>query len=186
MTLLDWSAEAWAAGIAFLAMVVSSCFATVAIMATRRGVAVQRFQARQEIRSTARAWGNQVLEVLQEGITHCFLYKEEPKGGCAKREFTLLVGKVSELIDRGRWHFENDRESGFGRWKEGAYQGLAPETISILKRVHGDLVGAAVNPPERDCCWDHLRDKLTGAKRAFVSEVQDFVQPSQSLREVGK
>ena len=179
-----WSPDIWSAGIAVLAMIVSSCFATVAIMSTRRGIALQRFQARQEMRNRAAAWADQVVEILQDGITKCFLYKQDPNEGHPKRHFTLLAGKTSELIDRGRWHFENDRESGFGMWKEGGYQGLAPKTISILKRAHGDLVGAAIKPPERDCCWDHLRDTLTKAKRAFVSEVQDFVQPSQSWGEV--
>ena len=177
-------AQVGSAAIAIVAMVVSAVFSLAAWVATRRQIRLQRFQARQDLRNHARAWADEVVAVLQDGITHCFIYKQNPDGAVTSLHFTRLAGKLSEFIDRGRWHFENDKDSGFGRWKEGAYQGLAPEAISVLKKAHGYLVGAAIHPPENPCCHDHLRENLTVQKRAFVSEVQDFVQPSRSINEL--
>ncbi len=184
--MLDWSdPSTWSAAISMIAMSVSVVFSLAAWAATRRQIRLQQFQMRQDLRNHVRAWADEVVAVLQDGITHCFIYKQNPDGAVMSLHFTTLAGKISELIDRGRWHFENDKENGFGRWKEGAYQGLAPKAISVLKEAHGYFVGAAISPPGNPCRHDHLRENLTARKRTFVSEVQDFVQPSRSINELG-
>ena len=175
-------AQAWSAAIATVAMVASACFSVAARAATKRQFRLQRFQAEQALRNHARQWADEVVSVLQDGITHCFIYEQSPDSAVASLHFTRVAGKMSELIDRGRWHFENDKDSGFGRWKEGAYQGLAPEAISVLKSAHVYLVRAAKDPDL--CLQDDLREALIRQKRAFVSEVQDFVQPSRSMNEL--
>ena len=165
-------------------MLISVVFSLIARAATKRQIRLQKFHARQDLRNHARVWADEVVEVLQDGITHCFIYEQNPDAASASLHFTKLAGKMSELIDRGRWYFENDKSTGFGRWKEGAYQGLAPEAIHVLKKAHEYLVGAANDPPERLCCHDHLRKNLITQKREFVTKVQDFVQPSRSINEL--
>lgn len=181
---LDWDTPDWSAAISLVAMLVSVGFSFIAWAATRKQIRLQRFQARQTLRNHARAWADEAVGTLQEGITQCFIYMQNPDSVAASLYFTRLAGKLSELIDRGRWHFENDKDSGFGQWKEGAFQGLAPKAIAVLKKAHHQFVGAANDPPKEPCGYDCLRGRLTVHKREFVSEVQEFVKPSQSMEEV--
>ena len=180
----NWNVDTLSAAIALVAMLVSAVFSAIAVSASRKQLRLQRWQARQDLRNHTRAWAEEVVEVLQDGITHCFIFQKGLEDKATSLHFTQLAGKISELIDCGRWHFENDKRSGYGRWKEGAFQGLAPKAINILKRAHGHLVRAAKNPPKKSCCYDHLRKNLTAEKRAFVSEVQDFIQPSSTMIEL--
>ena len=170
--------------IALVAMIMSGGFSLIAYRETRKQVRLQRFQARQELRNHARAWADEVVENMQDGITHCFIYKRNPDYAVASLQFTRLAGKLSELIDRGRWHFENNKDNCFGEWKEGAYQGLAPKAIHFMKQAHELLAAAAVKPPGTSCDYDNLRRNLTRKKRDFVSTVQNFVQPSRSIGEL--
>ena len=179
---LTWSAISTV--IALVAMIMSGGFSLIACRETKKQGRLQRFQARQNLRNHARAWADEVVANMQDGITQCFIYERNPDNAVASLQFTRLAGKMSELIDRGRWHFENDKASGFGEWKEGAYQGLAPEAIHVMKKAHGYLVSAAVNPSDTSYDYGDLRTNLTMHKREFVSEVQDFVQPSRSIGEL--
>ena len=151
-----WDPIIWSVisiGIPLLAMILSVDCSPTAVRETRKQVRLQRFQAWQELRNHASAWADEVVANLQGSITQCFIYERNPDNAVASLQSTRLAGNMSELIDRGRWNFENDKASGFGEWKEGAYQGLAPEAIHVMKQAHKLLAAAAVNPSDTpyDC-----------------------------------
>ena len=146
-----WDLITWSfisIGIPLVARILSVGCSLTAVRETRKQVRLQRFQAGQDLRNHARAWADEVVAYLHGSITHCFIYERNPDNAVASLQFTRLAGKLSELIDRERWYFENDKDSGFGEWKEGAYPGLAPEAIHAMKQAHKLLAAAAVNPSD--------------------------------------
>ena len=88
-----------------------------------------------------------------------------------------LAGKRSALIDRGRWLFENVKDTRYGHWKESAYQGFRPEIL--------DVVLEAYKVVEKEAVSDELDGKhLVETKRRFVSRIQDLVKPSRAREEL--
>ena len=162
-------------GIGWLSVLIAGGTAFVSWRAHR----LARWRAMQGLRNYVRAWGDECVNVIQEGITCCF---NEMSAADASR----IAGLLSALIDRGRWHFENDRGQEYGRWKEGAYQGLAPAAIDFLKCAHNALVEVAREPDGRPVDRDALRKRLVSIRRRFVTELQEFLEPAKALREVSK
>ena len=115
----------------------------------------------------------------------CGTCRETARLADARLRFLILAGRLSELIDRGRFHFENDRSSRFGKWKEPAYQGLRHPALDVLDKPRKRLAAAA--KPDKcacPCCLEQIREDLVNQRRAFVSHVQRFVQPAASMREI--
>ena len=130
----NWNVDTLSAAIALVAMLVSAVFSAIAVSASRKQLRLQRWQARQDLRNHTRAWAEEVVEVLQDGITHCFIFQKGLEDKATSLHFTQLAGKISELIDCGRWHFENDKRSGYGRWKEGAFPRIGTEGDQYLEK----------------------------------------------------
>ena len=86
--------------IALVAMVVTIYFLRKTMKATRKQIRLQRWLARQDLRNHARTWADEVVAVLQEGITHCFVLKGDHDDTVTSHHFTRLAGKMSELIHR--------------------------------------------------------------------------------------
>lgn len=157
----------------WLATLVAIVAMAVTLRSARRALRLQRVQVRNEYLSQVREWAREVVAVMSESTTACELDPER-----AIDFFTLrnrLRTRLSELIDRGRWFFENTKQGDIGQWKEGAFRGLAPEVISIMKRVLAlveslDYRKIAENPA--------TRRRIVEEKRQFVSEIQRVLKPS--------
>ena len=135
-----------------------------------------KLQAAQYLRDCARTWGDEVVNVLQKAITGRFT-------SLTRKQASEIAGEVSALIDRGRFHFENDREKGYGQWKARGYQGLAPAAIQLVKDAHDALVSAA-NAPDDAIDLVMLHDELVGIRRDFVSELQAYIEPGKMIRDL--
>ena len=127
---------AWGAAVSFAAMVVSAAFALSAGKAAKRSlenqdklVRMERFRLEQEQRERVRLWGDEVVGSMQAAIDCAAIRQED---GSREAERVELAGKLSELTDRGRWLFENVKDTRYGTWKEGAYQGFRPKVLDVV------------------------------------------------------
>ena len=163
----------------FLAAAVAVIAMLMTLWSARKAHRLQRIQVRNEYLTHVREWASEVVKVMSESITACEL---DPKRACDF--FTLrndLRTHLSELIDRGRWFYENTEKDKIGQWKEGAFSGLATDAISAIKKVHKlveslDYTETAQNPEKRQLIVDE--------KRKFVSEIQRLLKPSAMAAEL--
>ena len=86
----------------------------------------------------------------------------------------VLAGLTS-LIDEGRFLFENDRSVPIGLDKPRAYQGARPRIMDYLVVSYDRVrdLGDNPDPAMRDFFCEHIID----AKRRFVSDVQEAIEP---------
>ena len=141
-------------------------------------------------------------------------------------ERSRLIGRVSSLIDRGRFFFPNDKDARIGEHKGSAQQGLRDQVLNrvlaasyVVMATDYEIFGRNGTPW---ICWKtlttgaegsaghvrsafqllseaeqrrladilknkdgiRLRDLIVSAKRAFVSEVFEIVQPSEWFKKV--
>ena len=171
----------WGAVVSFAAMVVSAAFALSAGKAAKRSlekqdklVRMEQFRLEQEQRERVRSWGDEVVSSMQAAIDCAAFSKED---GDREAERVELAGKLSELTDRGRWLFENVKDTQYGSWKEGAYQGLRPSVLDVVLEAFN-----LVRPKEEHEALDSKA--LIDAKRRFVSEIQELVKPSLARAEL--
>lgn len=156
-------------------------FSIKAKRSTDENLAIQKFNVIQLYRSKVINWANEVLAVMSECVTICELDPTRAPDFFGRRNH--LRTRLSELIDRGRWFFENDKSTGYGQWKQGAYQGIAPETIDCIKEVlcHVEKLNYREidsNPSQRQSIVDQ--------KRKFTSEIQEFAEPKKALEDLEK
>ena len=164
--------------VAIVSAVISAYFALKSKQRFTKSLAIQKFNFQQSYRSAVVGWADEVVMVMSECVTICELDPERVGNFFDQRN--RLRTRLSELIDRGRWFFENDKVSGFGHWKQGAYQGISPKTISCIKDV---LYYVERLHYLKKSCNDSQRQPIVNLKRNFVSEIQDFVQPATTYKE---
>ncbi len=128
-----------AAVISLIGMCVTIFVSCRNLRATKSALELQHFNATQSLRDKVRAWGGDALAVLSEATILCELDPARAQDSFERRN--QIRSRLSELIDRGRWFFENDKSTGYGAWKRPANQGLAPPAIDLLKaalwgRIH--------------------------------------------------
>lgn len=174
---------AWGAVVSFVAMVVSATFAFSARKSAKRSlenqdklVRMERFCLEQEQRERVRSWGDEVVGAMQAAIDGAAVAQKDASWQAERVE---LAGRLSELTDRGRWLFENVKDTQYGKWKEGAYQGFRPKVLDVVLEAFN-----LVRPKGEDEALD--RKALIDKKREFVSEIQELVKPSLARSELGQ
>ena len=116
---------------------------------------------------------------MSECVTICELDPEKMSDFFYQKNH--LRTQLSSLIDQGRWFFENDTDNGYGLWKQAAYRGIAPQAISCIKEVLLLVEGLDYMKIDSNPCQ---RQPIVDQKRRFVSEIQEFVEPSQVHEEL--
>lgn len=157
---------------------ISGYFASKSKRIFTKRVAILKFNFQQSYRLAVVDWAEKVVVIMSECVTICELDPAKAENFFNQRN--RLRTKLSELIDRGRWFFENDKSSGFGHWKQGAYQGISPTTISCIKDV---LYCIEKLDYSEKSCNSSQRQPIVNLKRSFVSEIQDFLQPARTYKE---
>lgn len=168
------------ATIAVAAMIVTIYFSSQARRTALKSLAIQQFNAQQSYRLRVTDWANEVVAVMSECVITCELDPGRTSDFFDRRN--RLRAQLSGLIDQGRWFFENDKDSGYGQWKEAAYRGIAPQTISCIKEV---LFLVEKLNMEIDSN-PNQRQPIVVQKRQFVSEIQEFVGPPQVHKELNR
>ena len=167
--------------IAVTAMIGTIYFSSQARRTALKSLAIQQFNAQQSYRLRVTDWANEVVAVMSECVITCEL---DPRrtSDCFDRR-NRLRAQLSGLIDQGRWFFENDKDSGYGQWKEAAYRGIAPQTVSCIKEVL--FLVEKLNYMEI-ASNSNQRQPIVVQKRQFVSEIQEFVGPAQVHEELNR
>ena len=125
---------------------------------------LRRVDVQQAYRSRVIDWANEVVAIFSECTTLCELDPQRASDFFSERN--RLRSRLSELIDRGRWFFENDRNFPHGQEK---------------RRVNREKL----NYREMSNNSAH-REPIVQFKKDFVDEIQRFVQPSATLSEFGE
>ena len=170
------SVESWMAVVGALVSLVAM---GVTIYFSRSNLRVQRFNLRQSYRSRVIDWANEVVAIFSECTTLCELDPQRVSDFFGERN--RLRSRLSELIDRGRWFFENDRNFPHGQEKRRVNQGIAPQMIEAVKSVLKEV--EKLNYREMNNNPAH-REPIVQFKKDFVDEIQRFVQPSAALSEL--
>jgi len=90
------------------------------------------------------------------------------------------LSKLTSLIDEGRFVFENNRKTSFGKEKPSAYQGYRPRVLDFLVESYNILNGidhSIVN--EADVKYK----RIVELKRRFVSDIQLVISPNWFWKE---
>lgn len=165
--------------LSLFAIIIASYFSRKAKRSTEENLAIQKFNVMQSYRFKVVDWANEVLAVMSECVTICELDPERAPNFFGQRN--CLRTRLSELIDRGRWFFENDKSSGYGHWKQGPYQGIAPRTIECVKEV---LRRVEKLNYEKIDSNPSQRQPIVDLKRDFTDEIQKFAEPKKVLQEL--
>ena len=163
------------------ALVIASVNLIVLVYFSTRARKLQHFLAKQAYASRVMDWATEVVANMSECTTICEL--DPGRAGDFFDRRNQLRTRLSELIDRGRWFFENEDKVRFGLWKPGAYQGIAPNAISRIKCVLKYVEKLNYKEIGQNPC---LRQEIVDQKRKFVSEIQDFVRPQEALEQIKK
>ena len=146
-----------------------------AAMAVREA-RLERDGSLQDRTKIIRRWSSRVLEVI--GEMHRLLILKPNRTELTGEE-QRLVGRLSSLIDEGRWAIPNKDISSHGKNKPFAYRGIRDRCMDDLVYMHdifahGKLSGDAGGEPE----FVYLR-------RDFVSEIYLKINPqSKSIEQI--
>lgn len=169
-----------AAAISFIGMCVTILVALKNRKSTRASLEIQHFNATQAVRTAVREWGDEVLAVLSEATILCELDPARTTNFFEKRN--IIRSRLSELADRGRWFFENDKKSGYGSWNGKENQEIAPVVIDKIKEALKDHV-EKLNYKEINGNPSH-RQPIVDLKKDIVAIIQQFISPERAHKEL--
>ena len=144
---------------ALLVSIVSALVAILSVLNQRRMVAMQ-------VRNSIIDWANEAVNAIQDCIDYCKNPPATPPGtspGALLPGTVERQGRLSELIDRGRWFFPNIK-TGFGPSKLEANQGITQPPVTHLKKAL-----ARFNPTP--ATYASVEANLVKSKREFVNAV---------------
>lgn len=137
------------------------------------------FDSHQTYKKSLTEWASEVLDTFSDSLILCEL--DPKKYSNFFHERNRLRSKYFSQIDSGRFFYENDGKEGYGQWNEGAFQGIAPEAISILKNALSLVEN--LNYVEKASNAEN-RQPLVDLKRDFVTIVQQTVEPKSTMIEL--
>ncbi len=169
-----------AASVALLSVASVAAFAWINYRREKLNQKIQHANLRQQYFLALRAWSDQLSDVLSEAIHFCELDPTKcPAGSFFERRNKFRI-TLSSMIDRGRWFFPNLHTKEYGQHKERAFRGYRQEVLNSLVESYRIITklnyvdGSGNNV---------LKDNLVTAKKRFVSEVQNVLDPSQREKE---
>ncbi len=161
-----------------VAAIVAVVAMAVTILSARKAYRLHNLQVRNEYLAHVRAWACEVVAVMSESVIACELDPEKVDDFFGLRND--LRTRLSALIDRGRWFYENTAQGEIGQWKERAFRGLAPKVISTIKQVHALVESLNYREADKNT---KRRQLIVDAKREFTSEIQEHLKPSAMATE---
>lgn len=121
---------------------------------------------------SVRSWADEVCSVISEAI-HLVSFGEPTNA----LMHPILV-KLSHLIDTGRWHFPNQWSDDYGLHKEPAYRGVRQPILECLVSAYDALIKFDENKEKKEHLW--------AVQRAFVSHIQETLDPRSREQEIRK
>jgi hypothetical protein len=164
---------------AIVALVSAFSIAFFALINYRRERLNQKIQyanLKQQYFAALRAWSEQLSDILSEAIHFAELDPSKcPPGAFFERRNKLRV-TISSMIDKGRWFFSNLHTEEIGQHKEKAFRGYRQEVLNSLVTAYDSVTTLNyVDGKDRDA----RRKELVEAKKKFVSEIQEALDPTK-------
>jgi len=172
--MVDWGA--WATLVAATVAAVVTFIAWKSMEVQKQTI---KFLQKTDEENFSNSWTNQVIDWAGEcsdcmaGAHFALLENDVPE------EINAILAKLSSLLDRGRFLFENDRNDGFGASKPRAYQGYRPYLLDCLFNVY--LVceqRLKLTAEMKDVQKEIFNKFVFKNRRDFVSEIQEVVNPN--------
>ncbi len=136
--------------------------------------------------SDVRIWGSEATDAISD-LIHLALIRDDTT---RQEKWFATRAKISALIDRGRWHFPNERAETFGLDKPPAYRGSRQRILDCLiwaydiYKTPPVFFDAASDTP--DSLHPDAYSDLVNIQREFVSEVQRVLNPREREKRVGE
>ncbi len=162
--------------IALMSLLAVAFFAWVNYRRERLNQKIQYANLKQQYFAALRAWSDQLSEVLSEAIHFAELDPAKcPPGSFFERRNKLRV-TISSMIDRGRWFFSNLHTEEVAGQREKAFRGYRQEVLNTLVSAYDSVTKLNyVDGKENDV----RRVELVNAKKKFVIEIQDVLNPAK-------
>jgi hypothetical protein len=176
MALIDWGniSEIAAAAVAVISAILAGLFSYKAARDSRLNQHLQLVSLKQQYFSGLLSWANDVVTAMSDAISLCYLDPKRLQNGEFFYKRHLLYSRLSALLDQGRWFFPNLQHLEHGQDKEKAFRGIRQEVLNTIEaalRLVKEL-NYVDQAPNRD-----KTSELVKGKRAFVSEVQQILDP---------
>ncbi len=127
-------------------------------------------------------WGSDCVRILQEMIEYTFRIETDSKESLENRR-TDLLSEVSILIDIGRFYLPNFPSENDDINIPKAYRGFRPVAIDALLYSYRTFKSFELEDKERA---NELRQYLVNAKREFVSQIVEKLDPSRLMKATGE
>ena len=162
--------------IAFFAFVVSLVGGWLAYETHR----LNKMKVRLQYFALLQRWADECSDVISEGIMLCRLDPVRTEGPSFFNRRHALVVQLSSLIDRGRWFFPNVNRDQRGGNRPGAFQGFRPDVLNALVTANDIIYSIDFLEDQNNI---ERRSPLVDAKKKFVDEIQQIVDPERMEEE---
>jgi len=136
--------------------------------------------------SEMKEWGAEATDAMSALIHLSHIRDEQQRFS----EWNAARTKISALIDRGRWHFPNERPEDYGHSKPPAYRGYRQRVLDWLVFAYTEC-----NKPPEYCdpkigCDDSYtiaaKEVALRCQREFVSEIQHVLDPRMREKRIAE
>ncbi len=160
--------------VAFMSLLAVGFFAFINYRRERLNQKMQYVNTKQQYFAALRTWSDLLSDTLSEAIHFAELDPAKMAAGSFFERRNKLRVSISSLIDRGRWFFSNLHTEEVGQHKEKAFRGYRQEVLNSLVSAY-DSVTTLDYVSGKDN--DVRRQELVDAKKKFVSEIQEILNP---------
>ena len=162
--------------VALMSLLSLAFFAWINYRRERLNQKIQYANLKQHYFAALRTWSEQLSDILSEAIHFAELIPSKcPSGEFFERRNKLRV-TISSMIDKGRWFFSNLHTEKSVNDEVKAFRGYRQEVLNSLVAAYDsvtrlDYINGNDNPVRRA--------ELVQAKKKFVSEIQEVLNPTR-------
>jgi hypothetical protein len=150
-------------------------------IASERARQIQAYAFLRQHYADVREWSSEVVEIISEAVMFCDLDPKQTVSPSFFERRHLLRARLSHLLDTGKWFFPNVEHDSFGTHKPAAYRGFRQEA---LDRGHEVYCAVGALDYTEQAPNGETRKKLVEAKKAFVSIIQEVLDPRKREEEI--
>lgn len=126
------------------------------------------------------AWYQEVVEWAKQctrafSIAHELMSQHDRSSAEYRSKSFETLCALTSLIDEGRFVFENNRRTDWGKDKPRAYQGYRPDALDWLVEAY-DILRKAGSSEAAISMAD--QERIVSLKRKFVSDIQSTIEPN--------
>jgi hypothetical protein len=162
----------------FVFAVIAGVWTAITFLIGRRSEDVKTLR---EYNNELRKWADIVVEQMTMARLLCDVDPERDNEFYNKRQSLLI--QLSSLADRGRFFLPNKGTDKNGKHKPSAYRGFRSEAIDSIVSCYDLVRGLDYIDYRKN---KEMSKSIVDTKRAFVSAIQDRLDPGKFEKEVRK